>query len=247
MTEVRSLRSGSLLKVSGLHAGWGRQPVLRDLSFAVGRGERVAVLGPNGAGKSTLFDALAGRLRPSDGRILLSGEDVTSWPLHLLARRGVSYVPQEATAFAGLSVRDNLSAALRSPARQGPPVEGEVEDALRAWDLTDAAERQAAVLSGGERRRLEVARALLLRPRLLVLDEPFAGLDPAGRAALRAGLETVPPRTAVLVSDHAADDVLSLADRVLLILDGQLAFDGPRRGFSPELPAYRRYFGSGLP
>ncbi|MEE2828613.1 MAG: ATP-binding cassette domain-containing protein [Myxococcota bacterium] len=243
MTQIRTLRGRFLLRARNLSAGWGPRPVLRDLSVDVARGERIAVLGPNGAGKSTLFDALAGRLALSAGGIAFGGTDVGRLPLYRRARLGLAYVPQEPSAFPTLSVVDNLRAALRAPAARG--ARGvELDRVLEAWGLRSVSDRRAEVLSGGERRRLEVARALLLQPKMLLLDEPFSGLDPVGRKALLAGLAGIAPQTAVLVSDHAADDVLLFADRVLLLLDGALAFDGPRKAFSPDLPAYRRYFGS---
>jgi len=243
MSRVRSLRGAALLRAEQLEAGWGRSKVLREITFRVEAGERVALLGPNGAGKSTLFDSLTGRLRPKGGSVFFAGSEVTGQPLHRLASQGLAYVPQESTAFLKLNVEENLRAALDSPARRGSVGAGELDRSLEAWGLSALRQRSAALLSGGERRRLEVARALLLRPRLLILDEPFAGLDPSGRSALLDGLERVDLKTAVLVSDHAADDVLGFADRVLLLLDGALAYDGPRVAFSPTLPAWRRYFG----
>lgn len=242
MTSVRSLRGQALLRAQGLAAGWGASPAIRAISFEIERGERVALLGPNGAGKSTLFDCLTGRLRPSAGRVFFGGTEVTGQPLHRLATEGLAYVPQEPTALLRLSVEENLVAALESPARRGSPRPGELDRSLEDWGLTSLRQRPSAVLSGGERRRLEVARALLLRPRLLILDEPFAGLDPAGRSALRAGLGRVHQGTAVLVSDHATDDVFDFAERVILLVDGGLAYDGPTSGFSPELPVWHRYF-----
>lgn len=243
MTRVRSLRGAALLRARDLEAGWGCSAAIRAISFTVEPGERVALLGPNGAGKSTLFDSLTGRLRPRGGHIFFAGRDVTGLPLHHLATQGLAYVPQEPTAFLGLSVEDNLRAAIESPACGGRVPPEELARSLESWGLSPLRRRSAAVLSGGERRRLEVARALLLQPRLLLLDEPFAGLDPSGRSALLDGLSKVDPRTAVVVSDHAADDVLAFADRVLLLLEGRLAFDGPTAAFSPTLPAWRRYFG----
>ena len=244
MTSVRSLRKRGLLQVQNLRAGWGPEPMLREVCFEVQKGDRIALLGPNGAGKSTLFDSLMGRLGVTEGQVRFEGRDVTGMPLHRLACEGLAYVPQEPTAFLGLSVEENLRAALHSPARKTPVGDGELDGALRAWGLLSLREHQAAVLSGGERRRVEVARALLLRPRLLLLDEPFSGLDPSGRRALLRGLEQVDSRTAVVISDHAADDVLAFAERVLLLLDGGLAFDGPRHAFSPDLAVWSRYFGT---
>ena len=243
MTGARRPGVVPALRVDELSAGWGRRDLLVGLGLRVDRGERVAVLGPNGAGKTTLFDALSGRLRIRSGRVSLGRDDVTSAPLHRRALLGLGYVPQEPGAFADLSVRDNLRAALAAPAgrrRRRPPEA--VDEALERWGLTPLADRRAAALSGGERRRLEVARALLLEPSLLLLDEPFAGLDPAGRRALREGLAVLPAAVAMMVTDHAADDVLALCDRVVLLVDGRVAFDGPRTRFGSGDPAWKRYF-----
>ena len=246
---VVRLSSRPVLRVQGLAAGWGRQSVLSALSFSLDSGERVAVLGPNGAGKSTLFDAITGRLVPHDGAITLGGEDVTGRPLHERALLGLAYVPQEPCVFADLSVRDNLLAALCSPVavRWGrfdlSEAAGLVDAAMEQWSLQRVANRPAAVLSGGERRRLEVSRALLLQPRVLLLDEPFTGLDPASRALLRSGLIDLRPTMALLVSDHSAEDVLAVCQRVLVIVDGQIVFDGPSGKFQPGAPGYARYFG----
>ena len=242
MTTVRSLRGKTLLRAHKLDAGWGGSPAIRGISFRIEQGERVALLGPNGAGKSTLFDSLTGRLRPGAGRVFFGGTEVTGQPLHRLALQGLAYVPQESTVLLRLSVEENLVAAMESPARRETPSAGELARSLEDWGLTSLRLRSSAVLSGGERRRLEIARALLLRPRLLILDEPFAGLDPAGRSALLAGLGRVHERTAILVSDHATDDVFEFADRVLLLVDGGLAYDGSISGFSPALPVWHRYF-----
>ena len=242
--SVQALRVAPALQASGLVAGWARAPLLRGLTLRIAAGERVAVLGPNGAGKTTLFDTLSGRLRPSSGTVALGGEDVTSLPLHLRARLGLGYVPQEPTAFGDLTVRENLLAALDSPAaRRTPPDPARLERGLSRFALTALETRPAAVLSGGERRRVEVLRALLCRPVVLLLDEPFAGLDPRGRTALARGLAELPPRTALVVTDHAADDVLGLCERVVLLIDGGIAFDGPRADFDVGHPAHRRYFG----
>ncbi len=238
---IRRLRTAPALRIRGLRAGWGRADLLDGLELSIDPGERVAVLGPNGAGKTTLFDAIAGRLRPRAGTIEVGRHRVERLRLHRRARLGLAYVPQEPSVFADLTVRDNLRCAVRSPAARGARA-ADVEEALKRWDLEEAADRPAGVLSGGERRRVETARALLLQPSLLLLDEPFAGLDPSGRSALAAGLSSLPPKVAMMVTDHAADDVLRLCGRVVLLLDGAIAYDGPVTGFSPSLPAWRRYF-----
>ena len=242
---AQALRSGPALQADDIVAGWARAPILRGLALRVAPGERVAVLGPNGAGKTTLFDVLSARLRPVSGSVRLGGADVTALPLHRRARLGLGYVPQEPTVFGDLTVRANLRAALDSPAARRSQVDpARLEQGLERFGLESLQDRQASVLSGGERRRVEVLRALLCRPIVLLLDEPFAGLDPRGRTALARGLEELPPKTALVVTDHAADDVLGLCERVVLLIDGGIVFDGPRADFEVGHPAHRRYFGA---
>ncbi len=237
----------SALRAEALVAGWGPDPLLRGLDLAIGPGERVAILGPNGAGKTTLFDVLAGRLRPRSGRVHLGTTDITALAPHRRARLGLGYVPQEPTVFRGLTVRGNLQAALRAPARRAAADtlsdDDLIDAALARFSLRPQADQKARSLSGGERRRTEVARTLLLRPAVLLLDEPFAGLDPMGRQALARGLEQLPTRTTLLVTDHAAQDLLALCARVVLVIDGAIAFDGPQADFSPSAGAWSRYFG----
>jgi lipopolysaccharide export system ATP-binding protein len=234
---------GALLRVIDLVAGWGQQPVLQQVSLAVRPGERVGLLGPNGAGKTTLFDCLAGRLRPSSGRVLLRGEDITSMAPHLRARAGLGYVPQGPSVFVDLTVRANLKAALDAPAARQRRTETDLAETLDRWSLTHVSDRPAGVLSGGERRRLEVARTLLLEPSLVLLDEPFAGLDPKGRSALRSGLESLRSDAALLITDHAADDVVASCGRIVVLVDGTLVSDSPAAEFAVGSPEHRRYFG----
>ncbi len=238
------IRHGPVLEARGLVAGWGPRPVLDGVSTVVRKGERVGLLGPNGSGKTTLFDALSGHLKPRSGHVLLSGNDVTGVAPHRMARLGLGLVPQGPSVFPDLSVLDNLRAALDAPAARRPLGTDVLDEALAHWRLEHLAGRKAAVLSGGERRRLEVARTLLLEPAVLLLDEPFAGLDPAGRAALRSGLDRLPRATALLMTDHAADDVLATCERVLVLIDGRLVTDAKAVDFARDSPRHRRYFGA---
>jgi len=233
--------------------------VLRDVSIRLRAGERVALLGPNGAGKSTLFDVIAGRLAARSGTVQLDHHVLDRLPQHRRARLGLGYVPQESTVFPDLSVRANLEAGALSPAAQRPGVRAPgltpartgdvdvneaIDSALLHWDLDAIQGRKAGILSGGERRRVEVARALLASPSMLLLDEPFAGLDPEGRRALQSGLAAVPRGVSLLVTDHAHEDVLQVCDRAVLLLDGRVVFDGPSMEVTTTASLYRRPVGS---
>ena len=241
--SVRRLRARPALEARALRGGWGRNDLIEGLDLRVAAGERLALLGPNGAGKTTLFDLLAGRLTCRGGAVVLGGAEVTGQPLHARARLGLGYVAQEPTIFRDLTIRRNLEVALCSPARRGPDgTAAELDSALELWGLAEIAERSAVALSGGERRRVEIARALLTNPSVLLLDEPFAGLDPAARRRLAAALHALPPAVTLLISDHAAADVLDVARRVVMLEDGRVAHDGSRGGFEAH-PNARRYFG----
>ncbi len=248
LAKLRRLHEPGRLRVRGIRAGWGPADTVQGIDFEVGPGERLAVLGPNGAGKTTLFDVLSGRLKARAGSVQLGPQRLGALPLYRRARLGLGYVPQEPTIFGDRTVEENLRAALGAPAavlRSRPEADAALARSLEHWGLVALADRRASVLSGGERRRVEVARALLLQPKVLLLDEPFAGLDPEGRCRLREALAELPsPRPALVITDHAADDLLGLCDRVLVLLDGKVAFSGPRSVFSPELKAFRRYFGT---
>jgi ABC-type lipopolysaccharide export system ATPase subunit len=232
------------LRLDAIRAGWGPRDLLRGLHLRVEPGERVALLGPNGAGKTTLLDVVAGRLRPRAGRVLLGDRDVTRLDPPARARAGVALVPQEPSLFAGLTVRENLRAAIVAPAcrRAQPP--SALEESLVRWGLLAVADTLVEVLSGGERRRAELARTLLLSPAVLLLDEPLAGLDPQGRAGVARGIEALPLHLPILLTDHAALEAVALATRVMLLVDGVLAADVPRSAFDPDSPLFRPYFGT---
>ncbi len=204
-----------------------RVPVVQGVDLEARPGEVLGLLGPNGAGKSTTLRIAAGRTRPDRGRVLLGGQDVTSWPLHRRALAGLGLLCQEPSVFRGLSVADNVALVLE---RQGLPrsershrLGGLLEEA----GLSPFAGQMACTLSGGQRRRLEIARALAVRPRVLLLDEPFAGLDPIAVAGLVEVIGGLRQRgIALILSDHEANAVLRCADRVVLMHEGVVVCRG---------------------
>jgi lipopolysaccharide export system ATP-binding protein len=231
----------AVLSVHELSVSRGGTSVVRDVSLKLQMSEIVGVLGPSGAGKSTLFAALAGEL-PSRGEIVVAGEVLTALPTHARARRGLSYLPQGPSVLHDLSARDNLAtfASLALGRRSAAAID--LDLALERVNLLPRAHLRARDLSGGERRRLELARATLLSPRVLLADEPFAGMDPHSvqevanllRQLAIAGL-------AILVSDHRAHEVLTLASRALLLVDGAVQLEATPAAFLEHPLVTSRY------
>jgi lipopolysaccharide export system ATP-binding protein len=229
------------IAAKGVRVVLGGKAVLRGVDLAAQPGEVLGVLGPSGAGKSTLFRVLVGETTPDAGTVELAGAPVTGWPLWRRARAGVGYVPQGPSVLWDLTVRENLE-AFRSIARLP------AEDAAGAAARVGLEERlgvRAGELSGGERRRLELARAVTRSPKVLVCDEPFAGVDPAGAAKLGDLLRDLAEQgTAVLLADHHVVEALRVCTRAVLLLDGSVAVSAPAADF-PEHPLVKgRYLGT---
>jgi lipopolysaccharide export system ATP-binding protein len=229
------------IAAKGVRVVLGGNAILRGVDLAVRPGEVLGVLGPSGAGKSTLFRVLVGETAPDAGSVELDGAPATSWPLWRRARAGVGYVPQGPSVLWELTVRENLD-AFREIARVG------AEDAAKAASRVGLEERldvRAGELSGGERRRLELARAMTRVPRVLVCDEPFAGVDPSGAAKLGDLLRDLAEQgAAVLLADHHVAEALRVCTRALLLLDGTVAVSAPAAEF-PEHPLVKgRYLGT---
>ncbi len=215
------------LTAIGLHRRFRRRTVVHDLSLRVAPGEVVGLIGPNGAGKTTTFRMLAGLLRPHRGTVALDGRDVTGWPLWRLARRGLGYLPQQPTVFRRLSVAANVEVGLR-PRRLGAPERHRVRDALLTrFGLDALRDARGETLSGGERRRVEVVRALAAGPRILLVDEPFAGLDPRSAAGVADALRDLARAgVGVLLTDHDVRQTLEACDRVYILNAGTLLMEG---------------------
>lgn len=218
----------------------GGAEILRGVSLAVEPGEIVGVLGPSGAGKSTLFRALAGELELRSGSVRLGAEDVSREPLWKRARRGLGYVPQTPSVLFDLDVKQNLHTYARAARVQ----RGSVDERAAEVDLTGRLEVRARDLSGGERRRLELARALTAEPKVLLCDEPLAGVDPTGAQRIgRILQQRAEAGMAVLVADHRVGEALEFCQRVLLLLDGRIEVETPRDEFLDHPAVRRRYLG----
>jgi len=215
------------LVATGLRKTYGRRPVVKGVSLAVRRGEAVGLLGPNGAGKTTVFYMITGLLAADQGTISLDGADITRLPMYQRARLGIGYLPQESSIFRGLTVEDNIRAVLELVESDRAKREYELRELLDEFSISHLRYSPAVALSGGERRRVEIARALATQPQFMLLDEPFAGIDPIAIGDIRQLVRQLTARgIGVLVTDHNVRETLELIDRALIIHEGEVLTEG---------------------
>ncbi len=216
------------LRVVNLRKSYRKKTVIRDVSMELGRGEVVALLGPNGSGKTTCFYAIAGLISPEGGQVMIDGRDVTYLPMYRRAKLGIGYLPQEVSIFRGLSVEDNILAILEisiADKTQAARAAGRTAD--RVLDRPTCAAPRALSLSGGERRRVEIARCLAADPKYLLLDEPFAGVDPIAVGEIRGLVADLKTRgIGVLITDHNVRETLEIVDRAYILHDGKVLMSG---------------------
>ncbi|MBI1262126.1 MAG: LPS export ABC transporter ATP-binding protein [Rhizobiales bacterium] len=216
------------LAVAKIGKSFKGRPVVRGVSFEVNRGEAVGLLGPNGAGKTTVFYMITGLIQPDYGTIMLDGMDVTGLPMYRRARMGIGYLPQEASIFRGLSVEQNIRAVLEVVESDRDRRESMLDDLLAEFSITHLRRTPSVALSGGERRRVEIARALATQPSFMLLDEPFAGIDPIAIGEIRDLVGHLKDRgIGVLITDHNVRETLELIDHAVIIHDGQVLMEGP--------------------
>jgi len=233
-----------LLETQGLKKVYRGQPVVNGVSINVGAGEVVGLLGPNGAGKTTSFNMVVGLIRPDDGQVLFDGGDVTPLPMHLRARRGMGYLTQEPSVFRKLTVEQNILAILETCRLSRAERTLRLQYLLEELDLTRLARNQAYTLSGGEKRRLEITRALVTSPKLLLLDEPFAGIDPIAVFEVQKIVRRLRERgLAILITDHNVRETLKLVDRAYIIHRGQVLVEGPAEFLVNDPKAREIYLG----
>jgi lipopolysaccharide export system ATP-binding protein len=216
-----------LLEAKGLSKNYGKRPVVKDLSLYVNKGEIVGLLGPNGAGKTTTFNMMVGLVKPDRGKIFLDKEDLTGLPMYRRAVLGISYLPQEPSIFRKLTVEDNLKAILEIRGLSKNEIGSEVDRLLKEFNLIELAKKDSYKLSGGERRKTEIARAIAIKPTFLLFDEPFAGIDPIAIIELKKMLNYLKGRgLGILITDHNVRDTLSITDRAYVISNGEILEEG---------------------
>ncbi len=226
---------------------YGTRDVVHDIDLDVRQGEVVGVLGPNGAGKTTTFYMLAGIVTPTRGEVTLDGVDITRWPLHKRARLGMSYLPQESSIFRKLTVRQNLQLILEYSGLSTEEQKRTADRLLDELGITRLQDQLAAYLSGGERRRLEIARALIRDPKFILLDEPFAGIDPLAVDDIQAIIEGLKAKgIGVLISDHNVRETLQICDRAYLVYDGRIILSGSPDEIVADPGARKVYLGEGF-
>ncbi|MFA5988157.1 MAG: LPS export ABC transporter ATP-binding protein [Sphingomonas sp.] len=238
---------GDGLSVVSIAKAYDKRPVLTDVSVAVGRGQVVGLLGPNGAGKTTCFYSVMGLVKPDSGRIMLDGEDITGLPMYRRAILGLGYLPQETSIFRGLSVEGNILSVLELAEPNKEARLARLETLLDEFGLTRLRDAPAMALSGGERRRAEIARALAANPSIMLLDEPFAGIDPISIADIRELVRELKQRgIGVLITDHNVRETLEIVDRAYIIYDGRVLFTGSPDELVADANVRRLYLGEGF-
>ena len=245
--ELRLAEAGTGLEVMNLAKSYKGRPVLRDVSLKLRRGEVAALLGPNGAGKTTCFYAVAGLVPPDRGTILIDGKDVTWLPMYRRAKLGIGYLPQEASIFRGMTVADNIRAILEISVKDAEKRHEMLDELLGEFSITHLRRAPAIALSGGERRRVEIARCLAAQPNYVLLDEPFAGVDPLAVADIRNLVRHLKDRgIGVLITDHNVRETLEIIDRAYILHDGAVLMSGTPEEVVGDDNVRRVYLGEGF-
>ncbi|MFY9240866.1 MAG: LPS export ABC transporter ATP-binding protein [Roseovarius sp.] len=225
--QLHVASEGSGLTVSNLRKSYKKRMVIRDVSLQLRQGEVAALLGPNGSGKTTTFYSIAGLIYPEGGRVEIEGRDVTHLPMYRRAKLGIGYLPQEMSIFRGLSVEDNIMAILDIAISDGHKRRERLEELLSDFSVEHLRRAPALALSGGERRRVEIARCLAANPKYLLLDEPFAGVDPISVGDIRHLVADLKKRgIGVLITDHNVRETLEIVDRAYILHDGKVLMSG---------------------
>ena len=235
---------GAFLGAEGLVKSYRGRTVVKSVSLGLSQGEIVGLLGPNGAGKTTIFYMIVGLERPDRGRVLLEGESITKLPMYMRARRGISYLPQEASIFRKLSVEENIMAILETLPLRRRERKRRLEELLEELAIGHVRRTKGYALSGGERRRTEIARCLVLEPQFILLDEPFAGIDPIAVIDIQEIISQLRRKNiGVLITDHNVRETLAITDRAYIINDGQIFRAGTPAALTEDEEVRRIYLG----
>jgi lipopolysaccharide export system ATP-binding protein len=233
------------LRTHDLTKSYSGRTVVRGVGIEIASGEVIGLLGANGAGKTTTFSMVVGLTAPDSGRVLLDGIDVTDDPMYVRARKGIGYLPQEASIFRGLSVEQNIMAILETLDLDGPARRTRLRELLAELDLTRLAKSPAYTLSGGERRRVEITRALVISPKFMLLDEPFAGIDPIAVTDIQKIIFHLKSRgIGVLITDHNVRETLRITDRAYIVHDGVIFKSGTPQSLADDEEVKRIYLGA---
>jgi lipopolysaccharide export system ATP-binding protein len=232
------------LRIVNLRKSYRKRTVIRDVSIDLGRGEVVALLGPNGSGKTTCFYSIAGLVTPEGGQVIIDGRDVTTLPMYRRAKLGIGYLPQEMSIFRGLSVEDNIKAILEIAVPDKKKQRDRLEELLSEFSIEHLRRAPALALSGGERRRAEIARCLAAGPKYVLLDEPFAGVDPIAVGEIRHLVADLKNRgIGVLITDHNVQETLQIVDRAYILHDGKVLMSGTTEEVIKDENVRRVYLG----
>ena len=233
-----------MLKITGLSSGYGGLPVLKDISIHIRQGEFAAIVGPNGAGKTTSFYMFVGLVRPDEGQVYLENTEISTWPMFKRAQHGIGYLPQEASVFRELSVEENIQAILEMTKLSKKEQEDKLESLISEFGLGKVRKNLGKVLSGGERRRTEIARALATDPKFILLDEPFAGVDPIAVEDIQQIVAKLKQKNiGILITDHNVQETLSITDRAYLLFEGKLLKHGTAQELANDEMVRKVYLG----
>lgn len=241
-----SVQDGDVgLHIVNLRKSYRKRPVIRDVSIDLGRGEVVALLGPNGSGKTTCFYSIAGLVTPEGGKVIIDGRDVTTLPMYRRAQLGIGYLPQEMSIFRGMTVEDNIKSILEIAETDRHRRRERLEALLSEFSIEHLRRAPAMALSGGERRRVEIARCLAAGPKYVLLDEPFAGVDPIAVGEIRHLVADLKTRgIGVLITDHNVQETLQIVDRAYILHDGKVLMSGTTEDVIQDENVRRVYLGN---
>ncbi len=244
MAEASQKSGKDRLQIINLRKSYRKKVVIRDVSMELARGEVVALLGPNGSGKTTCFYSIAGLVTPEGGQVIIDGRDVTMLPMYRRAKLGIGYLPQEMSIFRGLSVENNILAVLEISIRDKTHRRERLESLLSEFSISHLRRASALSLSGGERRRVEIARCLASNPNYVLLDEPFAGVDPIAVGEIRLLVADLKTRgIGVLITDHNVRETLEILDRAYILHDGTVLMSGTAQEVTQDENVRRVYLG----